>query len=325
MWHRQAFAPFNSASRPCLARDVWFLSMKSRSWPLLALLCIMEMADIGACVLKVATYHVRITTPSQSLPSLHIQHSCQESVDIWPTFPIIIGYYAYWRPSSLAPIDEDNVIAALKHTSRVCEIWFRSVTGTELSRITTVMQEPFPALTHFILQSKDRNVLVIPSQFLGQSVPCLQELSLDGIPFPALLIFLLSASNLIALKLYNIPQTGYILPKAMVAGPAMLTRLRHLHIGFQLPNSCPDQIYLPPTTRWWTACTHIRGGHRVELTGWVKSTVDWCHDSTILFSLFMPTFFFLVYFTLSHVTLLSHGSHVQSHDRSPDLSHDEGT
>ena len=47
----------------------------------------------------------------------------------------------------------------------------------------------------------------------------------------------------------------------------------------------------------------------------------------------MPTFFFLVYFTLSHVTLLSHGSHdqshdgshVQSHDGSPDLSHDEGT
>ena len=34
---------------------------------------------------------------------------------------------------------------------------------------------------------------------------------------------------------------------------------------------------------------------------------------------FMPTFFFLVYFTLSHVTLLSHGSHVQSHNGSPDL------
>ena len=28
----------------------------------------------------------------------------------------------------------------------------------------------------------------------------------------------------------------------------------------------------------------------------------------------MPTFSFLVYFTLSHVTLLSHESHVQSHD-----------
>ena len=35
---------------------------------------------------------------------------------------------------------------------------------------------------------------------------------------------------------------------------------------------------------------------------------------------FMPTFFFLVYFTLSHVTLLSHGLHVQSHDQ----SHDHG-
>ena len=53
--------------------------------------------------------------------------------------------------------------------------------------------------------------------------------------------------------------------------------------------------------------------------------VEYCHDSMILFSLFMPTFFFLVYFTLSHVTLLSHGSHVQSHDGSPDLSHDKGT
>ena len=37
------------------------------------------------------------------------------------------------------------------------------------------------------------------------------------------------------------------------------------------------------------------------------------------------TFFLLVYFTLSHVTLLSHGPHVQSHDGSPDLSHDKGT
>ena len=30
---------------------------------------------------------------------------------------------------------------------------------------------------------------------------------------------------------------------------------------------------------WWTVCTHIRGGHRVELTGWVKSAVDGMHRS----------------------------------------------
>ena len=81
MWHRQAFVPFKNnqcASRPCLAPNIWFLSMESWSWPLLALLCIMEMAHIGVCVLKVATYHVCITTPSQSPCSLHIQHSCQE-------------------------------------------------------------------------------------------------------------------------------------------------------------------------------------------------------------------------------------------------------
>ena len=148
----------------------------------------------------------------------------RKSIDIWPNFPIVIGYSAYRRPGGLAPIDEGNVIAALEHTSCVCEIWLRSATGAQLSRIAVVIQEPSPALTHFILQSKDRNVPVVPSQFLGQSVPCLQELSLDAIPFPALLILLLSASNLIALKLYNIPQTGYILPEAMVAGLATLTR-----------------------------------------------------------------------------------------------------
>ena len=55
----------------------------------------------------------------------------------------------------------------------------------------------------------------------------------------------------------------------------------------------------------------------------------YCHDLlsrqyNFIFS-FMPTFFFLSYFNLSHVTLLSHESHDQSHDGSPDLSHDEGT
>ena len=37
--------------------------------------------------------------------------------------------------------------------------------------------------------------------------------------------------------------------------------------------------YMSFTFFWWTACTHIRGGHRVELTGWVKSAVDGMHRS----------------------------------------------
>ena len=84
---------------------------------------------------------------------------------------------------------------------------------------------------------------------LGRSAPCLQELILEGIPFPALPILLLSASNLHTLSLRNIPQSGYISPQAMVAGLATLTRLRNLSLEFRSPKSRPDQIRLPPTTR----------------------------------------------------------------------------
>ena len=174
----------------------------------------------------------------------------RKSLNIWPTFPIVIEY---GRPRNmcyrgLEPIDEDNVIAALEHPSRVCEVML-NVTGAQLGRIATVMRQPFPVLTHFVLRSKDGNVPVFPGEFLGRSAPCLQQLNLEHIPFPELPILLPSASDLITLQLYNIPQTGYISPEAMVAGLATLTRLQNLDIRFRSPNSRPDQILLPPTTR----------------------------------------------------------------------------
>ena len=174
----------------------------------------------------------------------------RKHLNIWPTFPIVIGYDGdrYGRLHSLSPTDEDNVIAALEQTSRVCEVRL-DVTGPQLGGIATVMQEPFLALTHLILQSGDRNAPVLPGQFLGRSAPCLQELSLHGIPFPTLAMLLPSTSDLITLTLSNIPHTGYISPETMVAGLATLTRLRQLSIGFRSPNSRPDQIRLPPTAR----------------------------------------------------------------------------
>ena len=174
----------------------------------------------------------------------------RKSLDIWPIFPIVIGYDGnrYGRLHDLVPADEDNLIAALEHNSRICEVRLRG-NGTSLGRIATAIQEPFPALTHLILWSQDMNVPVLHGQFLGRSAPCLQELSLNGIPFPSLPILLPSASGLITLTLFNIPQTGYISPEAMVAGMATLTRLRYLSIEFRSPNSRPDRIRLPPATR----------------------------------------------------------------------------
>ena len=90
---------------------------------------------------------------------------------------------------------------------------------------------------------------VLPDGFLGGSAPCLQEFELVGIPFPALPTLLLSACGLVALKLRDIPPTGYISPEAMVARLAAFPKLKFLHIGFQPVASRPDQELLPPQTR----------------------------------------------------------------------------
>jgi hypothetical protein len=169
----------------------------------------------------------------------------------WPAFPIIISYCH----ESLAPNDEDNVIAALEHPNRVCVLNLL-ISTTQLVKLATVMQESFPALTVLrLLSDEDAPVHALPGGFLGGSAPCLQELCLRAISFPALPTLLLSARDLVTLKLYKIPPTGYISPEAIVTGLAALTRLSSLCIIFQFQfrfqstNPHPDGIHLPPVTR----------------------------------------------------------------------------
>ena len=101
-----------------------------------------------------------------------------------------------------------------------------------------MMQEPFPALTCLSIQAEDKNVPVLPSDFLGGSALCLLVLSLNGTPFPALPILFPSASGLVTLELLNIPHSSYISPEALVAGLATLTRLKSLEIQFRSWASC---------------------------------------------------------------------------------------
>jgi len=173
--------------------------------------------------------------------------SVRNNLSFWPDFPIIVDYYPFWDSDSgqsLAP-DDDNVIAALEHPDRVRCVEI-SATGSLLERVAAVMQEPFPALTLLRLSSNDEDVPAIPSAFLGGSVPRLQELCLDGIPFLTLTTLLLSTSDLVVLKLDNIPDTGYVSPEAMVTCLTALTRLRTLSIGFRSPTSRSDQMITRP-------------------------------------------------------------------------------
>ncbi|KAH9167164.1 hypothetical protein EDB89DRAFT_137036 [Lactarius sanguifluus] len=111
------------------------------------------------------------------------------------------------------------------------------------------MQESFPALTHLTLLSEDKNALVFPDGFLGGAAPCLQRVALGGIIFPTIPTLLSSSSNLVDLKLYDIPRNGYISPEATIAYLATLPRLETFYIGFQSATRRPDRRLTPPETR----------------------------------------------------------------------------
>ncbi|KAH9038001.1 hypothetical protein EDB83DRAFT_2554382 [Lactarius deliciosus] len=115
-----------------------------------------------------------------------------------------------------------------------------------------VMQKPFPALIHLDLKW-DTKVLpargapILPDgRFLGGTAPRLQYLRLKCVSFPYLPTFLLSARNLVTLKLKDIYQNGYISPEAMVEGLAVLTRLKTLSISFRNGTSPPDKMESRP-------------------------------------------------------------------------------
>ena len=166
----------------------------------------------------------------------------RKNLCIWPAFPIVIDY-RYSRRST-RPKGEGNVIAALEHPDRVSYVRL-AVTGSQLGKMVTVMQKPFPVLTHLEISLYDGNVPVLPAEFLGGSAPRLQVIHLNAIPFPPLP----TLSSLITLSLRNIPPTGYISPEAMVASLAALPRLENIIIEFQSATSRPDRIHLPPVTR----------------------------------------------------------------------------
>ncbi|KAI9437229.1 hypothetical protein H4582DRAFT_1958738 [Lactarius indigo] len=169
----------------------------------------------------------------------------RENLDCWPPFPIAIQYLYL---ETFTPYDEASLFAVLKHRGRIHHVDL-SLMGLQLARVATVMQEPFPALTHLTLRCEDKRPPTLPSGFLGGSAPCLQYMHLTGIPFPALHSFLSSTSGLISFHLGNIPKDSCISPEAVVACLAALPRLKSFYIGSQLATSHADQIRPPPVTR----------------------------------------------------------------------------
>jgi hypothetical protein len=168
-------------------------------------------------------------------------HLKRDMLDVWPPFPIQI--YSFY-------LLDDNIIAALEHHDRICEMEFILHPEKLEEWEWTRLQNPFPALTclRFQFLPQSRPVPVLPVTFLGGSAPSLRSLQLHGIPFPTLPHFLSSCNDLSELYLRNIPNVGYISPEEMVVALSALAKLTCLEIGFCLP----EEIRLghaPPLTR----------------------------------------------------------------------------
>jgi hypothetical protein len=168
-------------------------------------------------------------------------------LNIWPAFPITIQDHVgrFWRYDGV-----DNVVTALGHPCRVCRIDLWNIPISDLNRFAAAMNEPFQELTVLVLGTMGTNTVpVLPDSFLGGSAPRLQNLCFSGIPFPGIPKLLSSASDLVDLRLFDIPHSGYISPEAMVTGLSALTRLERLSITFRSPRSRPDQPNPPRSTR----------------------------------------------------------------------------
>jgi hypothetical protein len=159
----------------------------------------------------------------------------RQKLDVWPPLPIAIQVYSFdtWK--------EGNIIAALKHNNRICEMDIFDPPSSEREKVLAALQQPFPALTSLMFAFYTETALVVPASFLGGSAPGLQTLVLDRIPFPGLPNLLLTATHLVHLQLKRIPYSGYISPEAMVTVLSVLTSLKNFRIGFESPRSPPDR------------------------------------------------------------------------------------
>jgi hypothetical protein len=187
-------------------------------------------------------------SPSRLNLRLHFTawRSVRMMLDTWPPFPIEI-----WGDGADPMVrDVGNIVAALEHNDRIHKIELSCSSKSIMEQALAAMQKPFPSLTElavnfFNVSAKESAVLVVPDLILSGSAPLLRSLRLRSI-LPALRNLLLSATNLVELRILGILRSGYIYPEEMTACLSGLTRLEEFELGFEYPAPWDFGIRLPP-------------------------------------------------------------------------------
>ena len=169
--------------------------------------------------------------------------SVREMMDTWPPLPIYI-----WSDGvDLLSSGTDNIVAVLEHNDRINTIDLSCYSKPSMDQALAAMQKPFPSLTGLFINAFDDTVaLTVPNLILRGSAPLLRSLQLRNISFsfPVLRNLLLSATDLVKLCIYGIPESRLMSPEAVVACLSGLTRLEDLELGFRCP--IPWGILQPP-------------------------------------------------------------------------------
>ena len=145
-------------------------------------------------------------------------------IDCWPPLPIIVKYGGFPNLDLPALGDDDNIIAALKHSGRVRSISL-TVTSSLLEKLSTI-SEPLSELEELVLLSQYDVQRTLPSTFLWG--PRLRTLHSTRIAFPSLPPLLLPCQDLVDLQLHEIPGSGYFSPEAFANALSGTPQLRSL-------------------------------------------------------------------------------------------------
>ena len=220
------------------------LAATPRFWPILAKVCRRWKQIVFASPLGLnLRLYFRHRTP------------VLKSLDCWPVLPINIQYGGVQYIIPPSPSDDDNIIAALKQSSRINSISL-TVTSSLLKKLSAI-SEPLLELQELVLRSQDDRDRTLPSTFLWG--PRLRILHLTRIAIPSFLPLLLTCQDLVELQLHEFPGFGYFSPEAFANALSGTPQLRSLTL--QILSFPPgwSLLGLPPRERIvLAALTHFK-------------------------------------------------------------------
>ena len=176
-----------------------------------------------------------------------------KTLECWPVLPIVVQYRVCQVVGSPTPEDEDNVLAALKHSDRICSISL-VVTRSLLKKLGTSVQS-FPELEDLVLLCRSDPYMPFPPNFRWGT--CLRSLDLTGISLSSLPQLLSASPNLVNLRLHDIVSARQLLPQTFASALSGVTLLQslslHFHVLFQYthrdtPPFSEERVVFPALT-----------------------------------------------------------------------------